>query len=288
VGAGLVETGERDHIRPEPTPKLEELDWSKVVESWRRSGQPEMEFPGLSVRSSGSVLIDLAELQTQSLTSDQQAYVAQQLWPSIPEMLTETKAERGRWRVYKRRRIDIRREITGWIPAPKTLRWAIVPLLLVAAGTYCYMDARLEKDHYDEALSEQFLFATYEVEPEFQAQDWYEAPPWDEFQAVVQLIERIRFLSTDSRYADALEVAAPEADVLPVGGGFPWQVTFPSLPDVDVGKTVWYIYEDGGFQYRNAQADKLTHCAGASQFEDVITRLPHTLTKNERELPCDD
>jgi hypothetical protein len=224
------------------------------------------------------------------MTMPQQAYVAQQLWPSLPALLADASEVGSRARPAAAPRTPAYQELRYWAPSRPVVGALLLMVVLVFAGAFCYWDRRLERDHFSPTLAEEFYYATFTLEEDpFAVQSWYAEPPWTGRVAVEQLVHRISYMSSDMTYADAMEAAIELAEVEQAGSlPYLWRITFPPLPEVNVGRTEWLIDETGGFQYDNAQADKVVHCAGASLFYDEVRDKPVDLTQNERELPCTD
>jgi hypothetical protein len=281
----VIWTGERDIWRARPYPDVRDIYPARVARRWHELREPQLEYPPrLGTMASPEALTARADIQPPEL-----AYVAQQMWPSLAELLRSASDRPRRWPEPELAKTPWLRELRLRLPSRRAAVGIAVGVLAVAAGTWCYWDTRMERDHYNIDLAEAFGYQTLLLEDRFQAQNWYRPPPWDAEMAIEQLVRRIAYQSEDDRYVSALEDAKGRARA-DNGGLFDstWEIVFPPLPDVSIGETRWRIYQDGGYEYRNAQADKLAHCAGISIFYEPADGYYYIYTSNERELPCED
>jgi len=281
----MQRTGDEELGRSKPGPDLQALNFKKVLSRWQALGRPKLEHPNYHPMAKTKHITDLESFAEKlELMPNELTYLAQQMWPSLPETLASISDTPRQWPAHERHHTRWGQELRAWVPPLRAIVWSVAVLVVIGLIAWYGVAQRRQKDHFDSELAIAFGSWTYDQETGYRSKAWYRPGSWDGPTAAEQLVFRIEGRSLSYEYAAALRDALPAAKAEPRKPDG-WFIEFPALPSVSVGSTKWIIYENGGYEYTNAQADKLLHCAGADFYCDNFDKC-YRYTKNERDWPC--
>jgi hypothetical protein len=122
----------------QPEPDLRDLSLKKVITRWQALGRPKMERPNNRWVFKDTPIADLESLSARAdLMPNELTYLAQQLWPSLPETLASILDRPRNWRPSAQLRTNWGRELMEW---RGNAIWALAGLVVL--GLWVWMNVR--------------------------------------------------------------------------------------------------------------------------------------------------